>query len=116
MRTADECSPPSETCTCAHHVHTENNKVSRAIAFYHPSLGVSQKLTWEDCFKQNYYSIKSIITMTSILIGSQIAATSDSEITLMTILSDNLKMDNKIEMKIDVLNHKILAFSFIGCI
>lgn len=54
--------------------------------------------------------------MTSILIGSQIAATSDSEITLMTILSYNLKMDNKIEMKIDVLNHKILAFSFIGCI
>lgn len=43
------------------------------------------------------------------------AATSDSEITLMAILSDNLKMDNKIEMKIDVFSHKILAFSFIGC-
>lgn len=44
------------------------------------------------------------------------AAPSDSEITCVTILSDNLKMDNKIEMKIDVLSHKILAFSFIGCI
>ena len=54
--------------------------------------------------------------MTSIFIGSQIAATSDSEIILMTILSDKLKMDNKIEMKIDDLNHKILAFSYIGCI
>lgn len=54
--------------------------------------------------------------MTSIFTGSQIAATLDSEITLMTILSDSLKMDNKIEMETDDLNHKILAFSYISCI
>lgn len=54
--------------------------------------------------------------MTSILIGPQNPAISDSEITLMTILSDKLKMDYKIEMKIDVLSHKILAFSFTGFI
>ena len=45
--------------------------------------------------------------MTSIPTGSQIAVNLNSEIILMSILSDNLKMDNKTEMKIDVLSHKI---------
>lgn len=40
LRTAEECSPLSETCTCAH-VHTKNSKVSWAIGFHHPSPGVS---------------------------------------------------------------------------
>ena len=48
--------------------------------------------------------------MTSIPTGSQIAVNLNSEIILMSILSDNLKMDNKTEMKIDVLSHKIQLY------